>query len=203
MRSIKFVVSVAILTVACSPQVESSKQIPQFLLKFSAESFAYPVGKKEYVTEGKDRRDEWYNAQDFGENRHLGEDWNKNTGDNTDCGEPVYAAANGVVVFSGDAGPGWGNVLILDHMAEDGTKVQSLYGHMKTLTVTEGTVFRRDQVGTIGGASGRYPCHLHFEIRWSACPYWNEAGPGYADDREGWVDPSEFIDRQRDPPSTD
>ena len=44
-----------------------------------ADSFAYPIGKKESITQAKDS-DEWYNALDFGEEDHLGEDWNKNTG---------------------------------------------------------------------------------------------------------------------------
>src|SRR5687768_11985966 len=130
MRSIIVVVGIAFLTAACSFKAEPSKQIPAFLLKFSPESFAYPVGKDDFATERNDWWDQWYNAQDFAENRHLGEDWNKNTGGDTDCGEPVYATANGAVVFAGDAGPGWGNVLILEHTADDGTKVQSLYGHM-------------------------------------------------------------------------
>lgn len=37
--------------------------------------FDYPVGEAGYVTEANDG-DGWYNAQDFGVNNHLGEDWN-------------------------------------------------------------------------------------------------------------------------------
>ncbi len=92
-----------------------------------------------------------------------------------------------------------GNVLIVEHTAEDGTKVQSLYGHLETSVRTEGEVKRREQIGAIGNANGRYPCHLHFEIRWNVCPFWNKTGPGYSDDRNGWIDPSEFIEKQRDP----
>lgn len=194
------IVVLIFISAACSSKPDASKQIPLFLLKFPAKSFAYPVGENDFATERNDWRDKWYNAQDFSENRHLGEDWNKNTGGNTDCGEPVFAAAGGTIIFSGDAGPGWGNVLIVEHTAVDGTKLQSLYGHMETLTRSDGVVARREQVGTIGGAGGRYPCHLHFEIRWSECPFWNKTGPGYADDLTGWIDPSEFIERQRDPP---
>ncbi len=110
----------------------------------------------------------WYNAQDFGENRHLGEDWNKNTGGNTDCGEPVYAAADGKIVFAEDAGAGWGNVVIIEHTGADGTKIQSLYGHLEFISKTSGEVRKREQIGTVGNANGRYMCHLHFEIRWTA-----------------------------------
>lgn len=168
-------------------------------MRFPSNSFAYPVGEKDFATEKNDVWDKWYNAQDFGENRHLGEDWNANTGGNTDCGKAVFATASGLIIFAGDAGPGWGNALIVEHTAEDGTKVQSLYGHLSTLDRTEGSVMRREQIGTIGNANGRYPCHLHFEIRWNTCPFWNRTGPGYSEDTNGWIDPSEFIDRQRDP----
>ena len=160
-----------------------------------ANSFAYPVGKKDTVTQAKDK-DEWYNAQDFGENSHLG-DWNKNTGGNTDCGEPVYASADGVITYAQDAGPGWGNVVIIEHTLPSGEKIESLYGHMQTILKTDGEVKKREQIGKVGNANGRYPCHLHFEIRTSDCPMWNQPGPGYSNERKGWVDPSDFIDKQR------
>lgn len=177
-------------------QENRDKIIPEFLLKFPADSFAYPVGASEIITESRDA-DLWYNAQDFGENRHLGEDWNKTTGGNTDCGEPVYAVADGQIVFAQDAGAGWGNVIIIKHSAPDGTRVQSLYGHLETIVKTEGKIKKRKKIGTIGSANGRYLCHLHFEIRWAECPFWNQVGYGYADERHGWIDPSEFIDKHR------
>lgn len=190
---------VLVLTVffACSYPPESSKQVPVFLLKFPEASFAYPIGEKDFITEEKDWRDLWYNAQDFAENRHLGEDWNKTTGGDTDCGEPVYATADGEILFARDAGPGWGNVVMIEHTAPDRTKLRSLYGHLQTIIRSSGTVKRREQIGTVGSANGRYKCHLHFEIRWSECPLWNEPGPGYSDDRHGWIDPSEFIEKTR------
>jgi hypothetical protein len=172
------------------------KIIPEFLLVFPPDSFAYPVGEIDYASERRDS-DLWYNAQDFAENRHLGEDWNKTTGGNTDCGEPVYAAADGHIVFAADSGAGWGNVVIIEHTAPDGTKVQSLYGHLETIVKTTGAVKRRERIGAIGSAGGRYMCHLHFEIRWTECPVWNRPGQGYADDRRGWIDPSEFIEKHR------
>ena len=175
----------------------SDEEIFESLYKFPVNNFAYPIGEKEFITEKKDRLDNWYDAQDFGENRHLGEDWNKNTGGNTDCGEPVYSTADGKIVFAEDAGEGWGNVVIIEHVAEDGTKIQSLYGHLETISKTSGDVKRRAQIGTVGSANGRYLCHLHFEIRWSECPRWNEAGGGYSDERYGWIDPSKFIELQR------
>lgn len=165
-------------------------------LQLNGLTFAYPIGERNFITEAKDS-DLWYNAQDFGENRHLGEDWNKNTGGNTDCGETVYAAADGEIVFASDAGAGWGNVIIIEHTSSDGSKVETLYGHLQTMKKTAGAVKKREPIGTVGNANNRYFCHLHFEIRTSACPFWNQPGVGYGDNFSGWLEPSEFIDRHR------
>ena len=158
-----------------------------------AESFSYPIGKTDVATQAKDK-DEWYNAQDFDENDHLGEDWNRNSGGNTDCGEPVYATANGIITFARDAGPGWGNVVIIEHTLSTGEKIESLYGHMQEIVKSDGEVKKREQIGRVGNANGLYPCHLHFEIRTKDCPMWNMPGGGYARERKGWLDPSDFID---------
>ena len=162
----------------------------------AADSFAYAVGSKSYVTEAKDA-DGWYNAQDLGENDHLGEDWNKDTGGNSDCGEPVYSIANGVITYSRNAGPGWGNVLIIEHTLPSGEKLESVYGHLNELLRTNGEVTKREQIGTIGNANGLYPCHLHLELRTSECPVWNQPGNGYSSERKGWIDPSDFINSRR------
>jgi murein DD-endopeptidase MepM/ murein hydrolase activator NlpD len=165
--------------------------------KIIAEKFAYPLGKTGILTQAKDQRDEWYNAQDFGVNNHLGEDWNKNSGGNTDCGEAVFAIAAGRVVFAENAGAGWGNVIIIEHNLPDSTKVQSLYGHLQKILKTTGEVKFREQIGEVGNADGKYLCHLHLEIRNETCPMWNQAGGGYSPDRKGWIDPSDFIDKNR------
>ena len=161
-----------------------------------AEIFAYPIGKSETVTQAKDK-DEWYNALDFGANDHLGEDWNKNTGGNTDCGEPVFASATGVIIYADGSGLGWGNVVIIEHTLKNGNKVQTLYGHLREILKTSGEVNKREQIGKVGNANGRYLCHLHFEMRTPDSPMWGKAGGGYSKDRRGWLDPSEFIDKHR------
>jgi murein DD-endopeptidase MepM/ murein hydrolase activator NlpD len=199
MQSSKFFIIVICLLMfqtACRITKNQDKEIPAFLLVFSANSFASPIGETDFVTESRDR-DAWYNAQDFGENRHLGEDWNANTGGDTDCGAPVYAAADGRITFAEDSGAGWGNVVIIEHTAADGTKIQSLYGHLESIVKTSGEVKRREQIGTVGNADGHYKCHLHFEIRWTDCLFWNKPGGGYGDDKNGWIDPSEFINKTR------
>lgn len=161
-----------------------------------AERFAYPIGPAETATEARDS-DDWYNALDFGVEAHLGEDWNKNSGGNSDCGESVYSAANGTITFAGDAGPGWGNIVIVEHSLPSGDRVQTLYGHLQEIVKSSGEIRTRELIGRIGNANGRYLCHLHFELRTLDCPMWNKAGPGYSSDNSGWLDPSDFIDGHR------
>lgn len=165
--------------------------------KIIADKFAYPIGKTEFSTEAKDKKDDWFNAQDFGENSHLGEDWNANSGGNSDCGEPIFAAANGTIIYAENAGIGWGNVLIIEHNLPNGKRVQTLYGHLRKILKSSGEVKRREQIGEIGNADGRYLCHLHFELRTEDCPMWNQAGAGYSAENKGWLDPSNFIDKRR------
>ena len=158
--------------------------------------FDYPVGKTKSVTQAKDR-DGWYNAQDFGANNHLGEDWNGAAGGNTDCGAPVYAASKDLIMFAGKDIPGWGNVLIIRHKLPNGEQIETLYGHLQEMAKTSGEVNRREYIGTIGNGSGKYLCHLHFELRTSDCPVWGAHGSGYGEEKSGWKDPSYFIDAHR------
>jgi len=159
-----------------------------------AEFFVYPIGEGVSVTEARDRIDDWYNAQDFGENLHLGEDWNGNGGGNTDCGLPVRASANGVITYSKNAGIGWGKVVMIDHILPDGSEVQTLYGHLKEISKSDGTVSMGEVIGTIGDGDGRYSCHLHFEMRSRNSSEWGMPGTGYSGSNGGWTDPSDFID---------
>src|SRR5258706_15147037 len=67
------------------------------------DGFDYPVGAPDAVG--------YHDAQPFGENDHLGNDWNGNGGGDTDLGDPVYAVAAGIVVEARDIGGDWGNVV--------------------------------------------------------------------------------------------
>ena len=69
--------------------------------------FDFPVGKP--------NADGYYNAQSFGENSHLGDDWNATTGGNTDLEDPIYSIGVGKVVFAKDLAGGWGNVVRIVH----------------------------------------------------------------------------------------
>ena len=72
-----------------------------------ATGFDYPFGPKTYYSQRNDG-DGWYNRQDFRVNNHMGEDWNKEGGASGDCGEPVLAVADGLVVYSAPADRSWG-----------------------------------------------------------------------------------------------
>ena len=165
--------------------------------------FVYPVGPTVYVTEENDG-DGWYNAQDFGESNpdfdgqlHLGEDWNAESGGDSDCGRSVYAAASGTIVYADNAPPSLGNVIVVRHQLPDETEVESVYAHLESMVKTNGSVEKNKKIGTIGSADGYYSsCHLHFAIRLPNSSDWGEPGPGYAGSTEGWADPSEFIDAQ-------
>lgn len=126
-----------------------------------ADSFGLPVG----IENGK----RYYKARGFRPNGHLGEDWNGVAGGDTDLGDPVHATANGLVVYAQDFRAGWGNVVIIRHAYNergDTRFVDSLYGHLDRIAVREGQRIERGaRVGTIGTGHGRYPAHLHFEMR--------------------------------------
>jgi murein DD-endopeptidase MepM/ murein hydrolase activator NlpD len=145
-----------------------------------------------------------YNAQPFTENRHLGDDLNGIGGENSDLGDPIYAVADGRVLLAREAGPGWGNVIIVLHAYEEnGVRkfVQSYYAHVDTILVAPRQDVRRgEQIATVGTAGGKYWAHLHFEMREFTTPF---IGPGYRADTRGWIDPAAFIASHRGAPEDD
>ncbi len=127
-----------------------------------------------------------YDAQPFGSpnpqrgGQHLGQDLNGIGGENSDLGEPVRAAARGLVVYCGEPSADWGKVVILAHRLPGSSRlVQTLYAHLDDCHVRTGElVGRGTRLGSIGTAGGRYLAHLHLEAIESRC---TEAGqPGYS-----------------------
>jgi lipoprotein NlpD len=81
-------------------------------------------------------------------------------------GDPVLAAAEGKVIFSGNGPRGYGNLVIVKH-AND---LLSVYAHNRTLVVKEGqTVKRGQKIAELGESGGSTP-RLHFEIRQQGKP---------------------------------
>jgi len=77
-------------------------------------------------------------------------------------GTPVRAAENGIVVYSGNALLGFGNMVLIRHA--DG--YMTAYAHNRSLDVKRGDVVRRGQVIAEVGRSGNVSTpQLHFEIR--------------------------------------
>ncbi len=156
------------------------KENPQYI----SFDFDYPIGKPD----GKG----YYNAQKFLENNHLGDDWNGVGGGNTDLGDPIYAIANGYVSFSDTIGGGWGNVIRIIHRFKD-KYYESIYAHCDSLLIEKGDFVKKGvQIGTIGNVGGIYWAHLHFEVRDNI---FMEIGNGYSIDSKGYIDPTEFINK--------
>jgi murein DD-endopeptidase MepM/ murein hydrolase activator NlpD len=77
-------------------------------------------------------------------------------------GEPVYAIADGEVIYAGNGLTGYGNVIILRH----DRKTTSLYAHNSELKVTQGDhVTKGALVALLGNTGHSTGPHVHFEIR--------------------------------------
>jgi murein DD-endopeptidase MepM/ murein hydrolase activator NlpD len=77
-------------------------------------------------------------------------------------GEPVYAIADGEVIYAGDGLKGYGNVVILRH----DRKTSSLYAHNSELKVKQGDqVTKGTLVALLGNTGHSTGPHVHFEIR--------------------------------------
>jgi LysM repeat protein len=82
-----------------------------------------------------------------------------------ECGQPVYAAQDGLVITSSNNYDGYGEKIEIQH--EDGSV--TLYGHLSQRGVDEGTYVSKGSligfVGNTGKVRGITGCHLHFERR--------------------------------------
>jgi murein DD-endopeptidase MepM/ murein hydrolase activator NlpD len=79
-----------------------------------------------------------------------------------DSGEPVYAVADGEVIYAGNGLRGYGNVVIVQH---DG-HMSSLYAHNSALKVKQGDRVTQGTLLALLGSTGRSTGpHVHFEIR--------------------------------------
>lgn len=75
-------------------------------------------------------------------------------------GTPIFAPADGVVIFAGTRG-GYGTTCFIDH----GYGYQTRYGHCSRLHVKEGDEVKRGQIIADIGSTGRSTGpHLHYEV---------------------------------------
>ncbi len=113
--------------------------------------FSYPIASPTVTSEFGYRVDPVLNRRLL----HAGTDFAGSTG------QPIWAAADGKVVFAGVM-TGYGNVVIIDH----GHSLATLYAHQSRVGVSVGQQVKKGQVigfvGMTGYATGP---HLHFEIR--------------------------------------
>jgi hypothetical protein len=117
----------------------------------------------------------WYEAtRRFGPyNGHprYCEDWNLESGGDTDLGEPLVAPFAGIVLNAYDAGGGWGNIVRILGRLPDGPLVTWMGAHLAEIYVRVGQIVDAgDDVGTIGTGNGRYAAHLHEQICEGAVP---------------------------------
>ena len=82
-------------------------------------------------------------------------------------GDPIYAAADGVIIYSNYNQGGYGNMVMIDHgLDENGVKIITLYGHGNKLLKNVGDTVKKGDVimelGTTGNSTGP---HVHFEVR--------------------------------------
>jgi lipoprotein NlpD len=77
------------------------------------------------------------------------------------AGDPVFAAADGRVVYAGSGLRGYGNLVIVKHNAT----YLTAYAHNQSLLVKEDQVVRRGQKIAEMGSTDAERVQLHFEIR--------------------------------------
>lgn len=82
------------------------------------------------------------------------------------AGDPVFAAADGRVVYAGSGLRGYGNLVIVKH----NNTYLTAYAHNQTLLVRDEQVVRRGQKIAEMGSSDAERVQLHFEIRRQGVP---------------------------------
>jgi murein DD-endopeptidase MepM/ murein hydrolase activator NlpD len=119
----------------------------------SSAKISYPsaIPTEGYMTSGYGRRRSPFHDRLV---QHRGVDYG------VPRGSPIYATADGVVVFSGWRGS-FGKTVIVDH----GNGVMTVYAHASKLSVKVGdTITSGAIVGKVGSTGRSTGPHLHYEI---------------------------------------
>lgn len=80
----------------------------------------------------------------------------------------ICASVAGKVVVANPGSTGYGNYVVLQHIADDGSTFYTLYGHMiqGSIQVAVGDEVEKGRVlGTMGSTGNSTGNHLHFEVR--------------------------------------
>ena len=127
-------------------------------LKYSGGVMKWPTLESSYITSPYGSR--LHPIQGIVKN-HDGIDIGGKTGD------PVYAAADGIVIYSQFNTGGYGNMVMVDHgLDSNGVKIVTLYAHGDKLLKSVGdTVKQGDVIMEMGSTGNSTGPHVHFEVR--------------------------------------
>lgn len=96
------------------------------------------------------------------DNFSLSEGGNKGVDIIGTAGQPIFAAAEGRIVYAGNALRGYGNLIIIKHNDD----YLSAYAHSDTMLVREKQEVKAGQKVAIMGSAGTSSSRFHFEIRY-------------------------------------
>lgn len=132
--------------------------------------FSSPVDPTAFGEWGKLGNLVWWDAtpygKPYGDLQHIHTGADLNLGGFKDAGAKVYAAADGVIVFTGKI-DGWqGDVVVMSHN-DAGREVWTRYAHIKTLSLpVNSRIVRGSEIGIIAdyGKAGPEGDHLHYDV---------------------------------------
>lgn len=159
--------------------IEKSEQKPLEVVKkdssgkveqSKSKEYVEPKGKENVISTAKPAQPDndkiakwlWPTKGRVIKNFSAGEQGNKGIDIAGQRGQSIVSTAAGVVVYSGNALRGYGNLIIVKH----NDNYLSAYAHNDRLLVTEGQSVAAGQKIATMGSSGAKSVRLHFEIRY-------------------------------------
>ena len=161
----------------------------------SPDRFVWPLGDGSEIVASYNGTDIYYDSNPFSGTNHLGSDYNRIDGN--DCGEPVLAASQGIVVDVDDQDTtNWGNYVRIRHNTNSGT-YYTLYTHLSRVDVSiNQNVLIGQQIGLMGTTGNSTGCHLHFGVRSvnsNGCGYYGTPASCVGIDTSTYYNPHSFI----------